>query len=79
MTITQPVEITKKKIHYYVLCVGAFAREKNISCVEAFNYLYTYKGIEFLIDCYDAEHTLSLNDAVEDLTLLCINNGGSIK
>ena len=72
-------EISRKHIHYYVLCVGAFARQKNISYVEAFNYLYTYKGIEFLIDCYDAEHTLSLNDAVEDLTLLCINNGGSIK
>jgi len=69
----------RKHIHYYVLCVGAFARQKDIPYVDAFNYLYTYKGIEFLIDCYDAEHTLSLNNAVEDLTLVCINNGGHIK
>ena len=71
-------EISRKHVHYYVLCIGAFAREKNISYAEAFNYLHLYKGIEFLIDCYDAEHTLSLYDAVEDLTLLCKNNGGSI-
>jgi hypothetical protein len=38
-----------------------------------------YKGIDFLVDCYDAEHTLSLNDAVDDLTLVCKSNGGSIK
>ena len=72
-------EINRIHIYYYVLCIGAFAGEKNISHAEAFNYLHEYKGIEFLIECYDAEHTLSLNDAVEDLTLLCINNGGSIK
>ena len=72
-------DINRKHIHYFVLCVGAFARQKNISCVDAFNYLYTHKGIEFLIDCYDAEHTLSLNDAVDDLTIVCSNNGGSIK
>jgi len=71
--------VSRKHIHYFVLCVGAFATEKNISYVEAFNYLYAYKGIEFLIDCYDAEHTLSLNNAVEDLTILCRNNGGSIQ
>ena len=72
------LNISRKHVHYYVLCIGAFARQNNINCVEAFNYLYMYKGIEFLIDCYDAEHTLSLQDAVEDLTILCRNNGGSI-
>ena len=72
-------DISRKHIHYYVLCVGAFASEKNIPHAEAFNYLYLYKGIDFLIDCYDAEHTLSLNDAVSDLTQVCKNNGGTIE
>jgi len=53
--------------------------EKNISHVNAVNYLYKYKGLDFLIDCFDAEHTLSLSDAVDDLTLVCKNNGGSIE
>ena len=46
---------------------------------DAFNYLYDHNGIEFLIDCYEAEHTLSLDDAVDDLTLVCRNNGGDIE
>ena len=70
--------ISRNKIHYYVLCISAFAEQKNISQKEAFNYLYIHKGLDFLIDCYDAEHTLSLDNAVEDLTLICKNNGGLI-
>ena len=29
-------------------------------------------------ECYDAEHTVSLNDAVEDLTEVCKRNGGPV-
>ena len=72
-------EQNRSHIQFYVLCVGAFARAKGIPHVEAFNYLYEHKGIDFLIECYDAEHTLSLNDAVEDLTIVCKNNGGVIE
>ena len=71
--------MNRNRINYYVLCVEAFANEKNIPQTEAFNYLCEYKGIDFLLDCYDAEHMLSLGDAVEDLTIVCKNNGGSIE
>ena len=37
-----------------------------------------FKGIDFLIDCYAAEHTLSIEDAVEDIMLLCQKNGGRV-
>ncbi|WP_278813489.1 DUF3791 domain-containing protein [Leyella stercorea] len=30
------------------------------------------------IDCYAAEHTLSIEDAVEDIMLLCQKNGGRV-
>jgi hypothetical protein len=70
---------SRKHINYYVLCVTAFAEQKNIPAREAFNYLNAFKGIDFLIDCYDAEHTLSLDTAVEDLTQVCKNNGGTIE
>jgi hypothetical protein len=72
-------DISRSRIHYYVICIGAFASHKNLSPVEAFNYLYAYKGIDFLVECYDAEHTLSLDDAVEDLTTVCKNNGGDLE
>jgi hypothetical protein len=60
------------------MCVSAFAKAKELSQMAAFNYLDRHKGIEFLVDCYEAEHTLSLDDAVEDLTIVCKNNGGTI-
>jgi len=71
--------MTDKRVQYYVLCVSAFSNKKNLNRCEAYNYLYEYKGIDFLIECYDAEHTLSLDNAVEDLTRVCKNNGGSIE
>jgi hypothetical protein len=66
------------QVHYYVMCVGEFAKAKSISVKDAFNYLHAYRGLEFLIECYDVEHTLSLENAVEDLTRVCRNNGGNI-
>jgi hypothetical protein len=72
-------KIDKKRIQYYVLCIGAFARQKGMSQSQAFSYLNENKGIKFLIDCYDAEHTLSLEDAVDDLTRVCKNSGGVIE
>jgi hypothetical protein len=61
------------------MCLSLFAKLKGISPVEAFNYLNEHKGIDFLVECYDAEHTLSLDDAVDDLTAVCKNNGGTIE
>ena len=68
-----------KKVQYYVMCVSAFSDRKGLEKRDAFNYLYDYDGINFLVDCYEAEHTLSLDDAVDDLTHVCKNNGGTIE
>ena len=67
------------RIQYYIMCVSAFSARKGLNQQDAFNYLYNHHGIEFLIDCYEAEHTLSLDDAVDDLTLVCIKHGGTIE
>jgi len=71
--------MTDKQVQYYVMCVSAFSNKKGLNQRDTFNYLYNHKGIEFLIECYEAEHTLSLDDAVEDLTRVCKNNGGNIE
>lgn len=39
-------------------------------------FLYEYKAIEFLKEHYDIEHTLSFEDAVEDMMTVCRNSGG---
>lgn len=72
-------EKEKKIINYLVICIDEFAKQKEVSRKEAYNYLKKYKGLEFLDECYEAEHTLSLNDAVEDITEICKRNGGTIE
>ncbi|MBR5974576.1 MAG: DUF3791 domain-containing protein [Clostridiales bacterium] len=67
----------KKRINYTVVCVNEFASKHNLVAKEAFFYLYDYKGIEFIKEHYDIEHTLSLDEVVEDLTRVCRNNGGA--
>jgi hypothetical protein len=71
-------EQLKKQINYTVVCVNEFARKKALHPRTAFLYLYQYKGIEFLEEFYEIEHTLSLDDAVEDLELICRKNGGDL-
>lgn len=59
------------QIEYIITCVGAFAHRFNLSNAQAYAYLRRYTGIDFLLDCYNAEHTLSIEDAVNDLQVLC--------
>ncbi len=69
----------EKVLNYVIICIDEFAKQKKISRQEAYNYLKKYKGLEFLNECYEAEHTVSLNDAVEDLIQVCKGNGGNIQ
>jgi hypothetical protein len=71
-------EAEAKKINYIIVCVNEFAESTGLGVQEAFRYLYNYKGIEFINEHYDIEHTLSLEDAVDDLKKICFNNGGKI-
>ena len=66
----------KKKINYTVACVNEFAKKFEITEKEAFQYLEKFKGILFLKEHYEIEHTLSLEDAIEDLSRVCRTNGG---
>jgi len=68
-----------KSLHYFVMCVSAFAQAKHLSQKDAYNYLEEYKGIDFLEECYEAEHCLSMDNAVDDLSTICKNNGGKVE
>ncbi len=63
---------------YMVMCVNAFAQKKNMDSRSAFRYLYNNKGIQYLKEHYEIEHTLPLNDTIEALTVVCRQNGGAI-
>lgn len=66
------------KIEYVICCIGAFASRFNLSNAQAYAYLRRFTDIDFLLDCYAAEHTLSIEDAVDDLTNICLLKGGHI-
>lgn len=69
----------KKLIDYVMTAIIEFAHRHNLSIRDASNYLNQFKGIDFLSEFYDVEHTLSFNDCVDDLTVICQNNGGMLE
>ena len=73
----------KYKIPYINACVRAFAKRFHLSIKNAFLYLYRFKGMEFLdefyeAEFYEAEHLQSIDDAVDDLIIICQKNGGQL-
>ena len=69
----------EKQVSWTIAAISEFAKAKALSVKQAFNYLSLFKGIDFLQAHYEAEHTLSFDDAVEDLTAICQQNGGQIQ
>ena len=65
-------------IKWAVVCVNEFARKWELTSKAAFQYLLAFGGILFLKEHYEAEHLLSIDDAVEDLGIICRNNGGKL-
>lgn len=65
-------------IHYIIMCIGLFARRHNLTKKEACKYLWRFKGLQFSIDNYEAEHQLSLLECVEDMHAVCRRNGGRV-
>ena len=68
----------KRKIGFTVACVCEFANKHNLSAKEAFQYLFQFKGIAFIKENYDVEHTLDFETILEDLEILCKKNGGTL-
>lgn len=66
----------RKQISFAVACVSEFARKHDLKAKEAFQFLFQYKAIAFLKENYDIEHTLPLDDVLNDMTLICQKNGG---
>lgn len=71
-------ERTKRKIGFTVACVNEFANKHNLSVKEAFQYLFQFKGIAFIKENYDVEHTLDFETVLEDLGILCKKNEGTL-
>ena len=68
----------KRKIGSTVACVNEFANRHKLSSKEAFQYLFRFKGIAFIKENYDVEHTLDFDTILDDLGILCKKNGGTL-
>ena len=67
------------KIRYINMCIVEFGKKFNMPTALSFNYLNQHGGLAFLDSCYEAEHQLSLTDALHDLTVICKRAGGTIE
>lgn len=65
-------------IDYMVVCVSEFADRLELNYKDAFNYLNKYKAIQFIKENYEVEHTLSIDEAIDDMVMVARNNGGVI-
>lgn len=68
-----------KTINYLVICINEFADRFAIDTKTAYRFLSKYGGISFLLEHYEIEHTLSLDEAIDDLVAICSLNGGVIQ
>lgn len=70
---------SENRVIYIDYCINAFGDRYGLSPKEAYAYLKRFKGLDFLDECYEAEHLLSIRNAVNDLVEICKKNGGEIE
>ena len=66
------------EIPYLNACIKAFGKRFSMSREKAYDYMKRYSGLAFLFEFYDVEHLQSIEDTVDDVILVCKNNGGSL-
>lgn len=66
------------EIPYLNACIKAFGKRFSMSREKAYDYMKRYTGLAFLIEFYDVEHLRSIEDTVDDVILVCKNNGGTL-
>jgi hypothetical protein len=75
---TTPVYLIEDVIEDSVFVVRKFAQTFKMDWREAFNYLFRFKGLEFLRKHYGYEHTQPTYRTIEALADVCRKNGGTL-
>jgi len=63
----------KNKKSFYFVLYSLILTNAN-----TYQYLRQYKGLDFLTKHYGVEHTQSIEDAVEDIAIICNRHGGAL-
>lgn len=69
-------EYDPEVLTFLMSAIYNFSLQKSIPLNKAYQYLQTFKGLEFLQQYRDIEQTLGNDEIVSDLTRVCANNGG---
>ena len=70
--------MSKYEIPFLTAAVHAFGQRFALNRQAAFNYLHQHKGLAFLIEFYDVEHLQSMDETIDDLLIICQQNGGKL-
>ena len=68
----------KYELPFLIAAVHAFGQRFSMTRKAAFNYLHKHKGLAFLIEFYDVEHLQSMEETIDDLLIVCRQNGGAL-
>lgn len=66
------------EISFINLVIRMFAERFKMTRQAAFEYLQKHQGLAFLIEFYDVEHLQDVEETVDDLTIKCQQNGGTL-
>jgi len=70
--------MSKYEIPFIISCIQAFARRFAMTRQAAYRYLQEHKALAFLIEFYDVEHLQSMDETIDDLLVVCRQNGGAL-
>ena len=72
------IDMSKYEIKFITSAVQAFARRFAITRQAAFRYLQQHKALAFLVEFYDVLHLQSMDDTIDEMLIICRQNGGTL-
>ncbi len=70
--------MSKYEIPFLTSAIQLFAQRFAMTRQAAFRYLQKYKALAFLMEFYDVEHLQSMDDTIDDMLIICRQNGGTL-
>ena len=83
INVVDKAGFNQEESEFIVSVINNFADEKKIPLTKAYNYIVynyivTFKGMDFMRQYQDIEKTLSNHEIVNDVSRVCANNGGRL-
>lgn len=67
------------QLKYTIALIAEFAKKFHPGKKQAYNYIKRFNGFDYLKSFYDVLHTLSFEEAVRDISIICARNGCKLK